>query len=57
MAETPAIDYDALRVRFPWIGLGVVEESDFAQRYRDIEARARQDREVVDAIDEVRRGA
>lgn len=56
MSDEP-IDYEALRERFPWVGLGSDEESDFAARYREISARARIDREAMDALDEVRRTA
>lgn len=57
MVEDRGADYEELRKRFPWIGLGSDEASDFSARYREVMARARVDREAIDAVDEVRRTA
>ncbi|WP_158088698.1 hypothetical protein [Thermoactinospora rubra] len=51
------IDYDALRRRFPWAGMVSTGEHDLSARYREIMAEARRDREIVEAIDAVRRSA
>lgn len=55
MDEKQPIDYEAVRRRFPWIGLG--GDEDLSGRYREIMAEARRDREIVEAIDAVRRSA
>ncbi len=57
MSEDQPIDYEALRKRFPWVGLARTEETDLSARYREIMARARIDREAMEAIDAVRRSA
>ncbi|MFF1822658.1 hypothetical protein ACIA49_36710 [Kribbella sp. NPDC051587] len=46
-----------LRRRFPWFGLASIDEPDLSVRYREILADARKDREIVEAIEAVRRGA
>lgn len=57
MEEVASIDYERIRRRFPWVGLASTGESDLADRYREIMAEARSDREIVEAIDSVRRSA
>ena len=57
MSEEKAIDYAALRVRFPWVGLADEQDMPAAAHHREVMARARVDREMIDAIDEVRRRA
>lgn len=57
MTEVEPIDYEAIRERFPWVGLGSEEKSDFSARYREIMNQARVDREAMEAIDAVRRSA
>lgn len=57
MSEAEAIDYETLRERFPWVGLARTEETDLSARYRDIMARARIDREAIEAMDAVRHSA
>ena len=52
-----SIDYGSIRERFPWVGLVNVGEQDLSARYREIMAEARRDREIVAAIDSVRRSA
>jgi hypothetical protein len=55
MDEKQLIDYESVRQRFPWIGLG--GDDDLSGRYREIMAEAHRDREIVEAIDSVRRSA
>jgi len=57
MAEDQSIDLDALRVRFPWIGLADVDQPDLASRYREIMGESHRDREIVEAIESIRRSA
>jgi hypothetical protein len=57
VTEPQPIDYEALRKRFPWVGLARTEEDNISSRYREIMAQARVDREVIEAIDAVRRSA
>jgi hypothetical protein len=57
MSDEPAIDYEALRLRFPWVGLADEETLPSAARYREVMARAHIDREAVDALEAVRRTA
>jgi hypothetical protein len=57
MSDDEPIDYEAIRRRFPWVGLGTSEENDFSLRYREIMAEARRDREIVEAIDAIRHSA
>ncbi|WP_171050028.1 hypothetical protein [Nocardia cyriacigeorgica] len=57
MDETHPIDYDAIRERFPWVGLVSTGERDLSSRYREIMAESRRDREIVEAIDAIRRTA
>ncbi len=57
MDEMHLIDYEAIRARFPWAGLVSTGEGDLASRYREMMAQARRDREIVEAIDAVRRSA
>jgi hypothetical protein len=53
--EKQPIDYESVRQRFPWIGLG--GDENVSGRYREIMAEAHRDREIVEAIDSVRRSA
>jgi hypothetical protein len=55
MSEDRGIDYEALRMRFPWVGLVDEDWGDVATRYREIMADALIDRRTVEAIDAVRR--
>ena len=57
MSEDGAVDYEALRLRFPWVGLVDEDWGDVATRYREIMADALIDRRTVEAIDAVRRSA
>lgn len=57
MSEEEPIDYEALRVRFPWVGLADEEAMPAAARHRDVMARARIDREAMDALDAARQSA
>lgn len=57
MDETHLIDYEAIRACFPWAGLVSTGDGDLSSRYREIMAEARRDREIVEAIDAVRRSA
>jgi hypothetical protein len=54
MSDEEPIDYEAVRRRFPWVGMGDSGEHDLSVRYREIMAEARKNREVVEAIDAVR---
>lgn len=56
MSDKP-IDDEALRERFPWIGLFDEDWGNVASRYREIMAEAFVDRRTVEAIDAVRRSA
>lgn len=55
--EQPRVDLAALRARFPWAGMASIDEAELSARYREIMAEARRDREIVEAIDAVRRSA
>lgn len=55
MNEKQHIDYESVRQRFPWVGLG--GDDDMSGRYREIMAEAHVDREIVEAIDHVRHSA
>lgn len=55
MDEKQPIDYESVRRRFPWVGLG--GDDDVSGRYREIMTEAHRDREIVEAIDSVRRSA
>lgn len=57
MSEGEPIDYEALRVRFPWVGLADEEAMPAAAHHRDVMARARIDREAMDALDAARQSA
>jgi hypothetical protein len=57
MSDEEPIDYEAVRRRFPWVGLGASGEHDLSSRYREIMAEARKNREVVKAIDAARLSA
>lgn len=57
MAGEGSIDVDALRERFPWVGLASIDEPDLSSRYREIIAESRRDHEIVEAIESVRRTA
>ena len=57
MSEHEDVDYEALRMRFPWVGLVDDDWGDVATRYREIMADALIDRRTVEAIDAVRRSA
>ncbi|MER6830337.1 hypothetical protein ABT352_30415 [Streptosporangium sp. NPDC000563] len=53
-SDTDAIDYEAIRRRFPWVGCFDSGGNDFSSRYRDMMAEALRDREIVEAIDAAR---
>jgi hypothetical protein len=57
MAEDVDVDDEALRRRFPWVGLVDDDWGDVASRYRGILSDALINRRVVDAVDAVKRGA
>ena len=57
MSKDGDVDYEALRLRFPWVGLVDEDWGDVATRYREIMADALIDRRTVEAIDAVRRSA
>lgn len=57
MTEKAPYDLEELRTRFPWVGLGSDDKTEHAARYREIMAESRVDREIVEAIDEIRRTA
>lgn len=57
MADEQSIDKDALRARFPWIGLADIDQPDLAGRYREITAEAHRDREIVETIESIRHSA
>ncbi|MBX6723083.1 MAG: hypothetical protein IRY92_07590 [Dactylosporangium sp.] len=57
MDDVASIDYETVRRRFPWAGLVNTGERDLSARYREIMAEARRNREIVEAIDSVRRSA
>ena len=57
MSEDRDVDYEALRARFPWVGLVDDDWGDVAPRYREIMSEALIDRRTVEAIDAVRRSA
>ncbi|MGI5287905.1 hypothetical protein ACQEVF_31825 [Nonomuraea polychroma] len=51
------IDLEAVRRRFPWVGMVSIDEPDLSSRYREIMAEAHRDRVIVEAIDSARRSA
>ncbi|WP_280499012.1 hypothetical protein [Nocardia cyriacigeorgica] len=55
MGDNEPVDYDAVRQRFPWVGLADTGEGDLSARYREMMANARRDREIVEAIEAVQR--
>lgn len=55
MAEEAPYDVEELRERFPWVGLGPAGETELSSRYREIMAETRISREIVAAVDEIRR--
>jgi hypothetical protein len=55
MDEKRPIDYESVRERFPWVGLG--DNEDVSGRYRESMAEAHRDRAIVEAIDSVRHSA
>ncbi|MGH3730495.1 MAG: hypothetical protein ACRDTU_17335 [Micromonosporaceae bacterium] len=57
MNDDEPTDYPTVRRRFPWVGLVNTGETDLSARYREVMAEARRDREIVEAIDSVRRSA
>jgi hypothetical protein len=57
MPDDEAVDYPALRARFPWVGLADEQDMPAASHVREVMARSRVDREVIDAIDAVRHTA
>lgn len=57
MTEEAPYDVEELRKRFPWVGVLDIDEERLSSSYREIMAEARQNREVVEAIDSVRRSA
>ncbi|WP_171075321.1 hypothetical protein [Nonomuraea basaltis] len=52
-----SIDLEAVRRRFPWVGMASIDEPDLSSRYREIMAEAHRDRVIVEAIDSARRSA
>lgn len=54
MTEVEPIDYEAVRKRFPWVGLADDETIPRAALYREIMTRARLNREAMEAIEAVR---
>jgi hypothetical protein len=52
MDETQPIDYESVRQRFPWVGLG--GDDDLSGRHREIMAEAQRDRETVEPIESPR---
>jgi hypothetical protein len=57
MSEDQSIDMDALRARFPWIGLADLDQPDLSSRYREIMAESHRNSEIVEAIESVRHSA
>lgn len=57
MSEDRDVDDEALRLRFPWVGLVDDDWGDVAPRYRQIMSDALVNRRTVEAIDAVRRDA
>jgi hypothetical protein len=57
MSEDRDVDYEALRMRFPWVGLVDEDWGDVATRYREILSDALINRRTVEAIDAVRHSA
>ncbi|MEO3806450.1 hypothetical protein [Nonomuraea sp. B1E8] len=51
------IDLEAVRRRFPWVGLASIDQPGLSSRYREIMAEAHRDRMIVEAIDSARRSA
>jgi hypothetical protein len=56
-ADEAPLDYEAIRQRFPWVGLGPTEEHDFSKSYREVMAEARMGREIIEAVETIRRSA
>ncbi|GII75694.1 hypothetical protein Sru01_06760 [Sphaerisporangium rufum] len=44
MSDVEPIDYEAVRQRFPWVGLGASGDHDLSARYREIMATAGENR-------------
>lgn len=57
MDEDQQVNVESLRQRFPWVGLASIDDAALSSRYREIMAEARRDREIVEAIDTIRRSA
>lgn len=57
MVDEQDIDMEALRERFPWVGLASIDETDLSARYREIMAESRRDREIVETIESIRHSA
>ena len=57
MAENEPVDYEALRQRFPWVGLAHTDETDLSARYREIQARAPVDVAAIETTNAARHGA
>lgn len=55
--EDRSIDDEALRRRFPWVGLVDDDRWDVASRYREILSDALFNRRVVEVVDAVERAA
>lgn len=55
MPDDRSTDYEALRTRFPWVGLVDEEWGDVAARYREIMADALVTGHAADAVEPVRR--
>lgn len=54
MSEEP-IDYEAVRRRFPWVGLANTGETDLSSRYREIMAQGHRGRQIIEATGSIRR--
>ncbi len=57
MTDNEPIDYEAIRKRFPFVGIFDSGETDLSSRFREIMADARRNREIVETIDAIRRSA
>lgn len=55
MTDDGPYDLEALRERFPWVGIGTTDETDLSSRYREIMADSLRNREIVDAIEKILR--
>lgn len=57
MTEEAPYDVEELRKRFPWVAVLDIDEERLSSSYREMMAESRQNREIVEAIDAVRRSA